>query len=171
MSNFQGAFANNREKHALTYFSCYECVSGRVRRPKYDMFHTNRIENVNLALAPEEYLMRRHRIIESYPLIKHPELPDADIAAAIHHYVSKTIEKEVSRDDAYYAFDGSALLAVAIEVEECIKSFVGEYGHLLYAERDKYAHNEDSSSDQSQYTSTDHSSDCSNDSDSEKALE
>lgn len=85
-----------------------------------------------VAVSPEEHLFSRHGKLNSYPFIQNSDLPDSDLLAAIHYYMSCRIQDLVTRDSAYEAYDGTALIAIGIEVEELLLDFLGTAGHLLY---------------------------------------
>lgn len=120
-----------KSKHSK--YSVYELCSGKIRRPRWDYSKTSAIEGTPPPLSPEEYLFARHSSLRSYPYEEDPELPDNTLINTIHWYISQKLKNE-GREEAFEVYDGSALLAIAIQVEEEIKALLGTNGHLLFAQ-------------------------------------
>lgn len=121
-----------RSKHSK--FSVYELCSGRIRKSRWDYSKTNAIEGPAQPFSPEEYLFARHSSLRTYPYEEDPDLPDNTLVNTIHWYVSQRLKDE-GKEEAFEVYDGSALLAIAIQVEEEIKALLGDNGHLLFAKK------------------------------------
>lgn len=138
--------SRNTRRGLETLNTCYDLVAARWTKPNTDRTPARSVGQTETLLAPEEFLLRRHAKLERYPFVDHSDLPDSDLLAAIHYYISKKVEEQSTRESAYRSFDLTALIAIGIEVEEAINELLGEYGHIMYAEP---THNEAPSSSSS----------------------
>jgi len=114
------------------YYSVYDAHAGRIRRRRHEVLSIESNHNIQPPLAPEEFLLKRHNRLLSYPFIEPSELPCSELVTAIHFYLSQKCQ-ENGREDLLHAFDETALLAIAIELEEKIKENLGPNGHLAFA--------------------------------------
>lgn len=122
---------HSRGKKVHKDYNLYDIVAGRLRRGQLRRTG-DAIDGYRTAAAPEDYLPNKHSFLDSYPYAEHPDLPDPALVHAIHYYMTEKI-KESNGDIEYGQYDATALLAIAIEIEEKIKEMIGENGHLAYA--------------------------------------
>lgn len=120
-----------RGKKVHKDYNLFDLVAGRLRKGQFR--RTGDIaDGYRTAVAPEDYLTQKHSFLDSYPYAEHPDLPDPSLVYAIHYYMTQRI-KESNGEDEFGQYDATALLAIAIEIEEKIKEMIGEDGHLAYA--------------------------------------
>lgn len=109
----------------------YDFAAGRVQSdddPKRRFF----LDGRDLKPMPvDEWLIRRYR--EAPEVEDGLDLPDADILSAIHFYIAR--KAVVERNEALFnTMDVSMLFALGFIVENRIKQFLGQDGHLMYAQ-------------------------------------
>ena len=120
--------------------------NGFLCREGFGSKNRDTLSSSNLAVPPEEVLFRRKRAPERYEeddfywadrhLTSAQPLPDSDLLKAIHTYSSDfygraTIDKGLGD---FQSMDGTALLALAILLEESAKDSLGENGDLVFVE-------------------------------------
>lgn len=94
----------------------------------YAMIH----DDMKQPVGPDDVLLEVPNI-DYVPVIESSDLPNSDLMTAIHYYASEYYRK-TGNEEMYESLDGTALIAIAVALEESIKERLGETGHLQWAE-------------------------------------
>ncbi|MCJ1305536.1 hypothetical protein MMC08_008350 [Hypocenomyce scalaris] len=132
--------------------SVYDAVAGRVSStgfiPTIPFASKNRdtLSSTSLPAPPDEVLFRRKGAPERYQeddfywadrnLTPDRQLPDSDLLKAIHTYASDFYSRATvdgGKGD-FHSMDETALLAIAILLEESAKQSLGDTGDLVFVE-------------------------------------
>ncbi|PRT55741.1 hypothetical protein B9G98_03361 [Wickerhamiella sorbophila] len=110
----------------------YDACAGRIRNTVQDKTYAMIHDDMKQPVGPDDVLLEVPNI-DYVPVIESSDLPNSDLMTAIHYYASEYYRK-TGNEEMYESLDGTALIAIAVALEESIKERLGETGHLQWAE-------------------------------------
>lgn len=110
----------------------FDAVVGRLRTQKFfDSTYTGSTGAETPAVSPDEHLLGIANIAE-VPFVEHQDLPDSNIIHAYLWYAATYLQRYYE-PSVWHMYDETALIAIAILIEETIKDGLGNDGHLVWA--------------------------------------
>lgn len=89
-------------------------------------------DDLKQPIGPDDVLLEGSTI-DYVPVVENSDLPNSDLMTAIHYYAAEYYRK-TGNEDMLESLDGTALIAIAVTLEESIKERLGESGHLRWAD-------------------------------------
>lgn len=135
---------NETTQHDRRVATVYDAVAGRIGLNGF--LTTEQINSAsNITSKPEEVLLRRLNAPESIPfdyynaderLGPQQTLPDSDLLKDLHAYVTDFYEanSRTAEQFDFRSFDETALIAMAILLEEACKESLGDNGDMVFTE-------------------------------------
>ncbi|KAF1815929.1 hypothetical protein P152DRAFT_471302 [Eremomyces bilateralis CBS 781.70] len=133
-----------KTRQATIFDACAGRVSGRGKLVRDVREDQNTRSGRKIRLAPEEALLKRYCApdgLESSALyfsgtsdLRPDLIPDSELLRAIHHYTTHLFKGlgAGESDPCWGAFDGTAMLALGVLVEETVRELVGDSGDLAF---------------------------------------
>lgn len=125
----------------------YDACAGRVRRQVQDKSYAVSGGVLRETAGPDDVLLENPKV-DFVPVVDHPDLPNTELLTAIHYYASDYF-KSSGLENLLETFDGTALIAIAVILEEKISDLLGPNGHLYFAQQKGYSEDSNAYSSES----------------------